>query len=147
MGSRFSIEHTMTTLSLRSRITSSSYSFQPMMDSSSKTSEVGLWRRPAPAICFNSASLKAMPEPSPPMVKEGRTTTGYFRKVTASKISSIVWQILDFADSPPTFSTIPRNSSRFSPRLIASTSAPISLTPYFFKVPRSYNPIAAFNAV
>ena len=62
-------------------------------------------------------------------------------------ISSMVWQILDLADSPPTFSTIPRNNSRFSPRLIASTSAPISRTPYFFKVPRSYNPIAAFKAV
>ena len=30
MGSKFSILHTMTTLSARSRITSSSYSFQPM---------------------------------------------------------------------------------------------------------------------
>ena len=53
----------------------------------------------------------------------------------------------DLADSPPTFSTIPRNSSRFSPRLIASTSAPINLTPYFARVPRWYSPIAAFNAV
>ena len=53
----------------------------------------------------------------------------------------------DFADSPPTFSTIARNSSRFSPRLIASTSAPIKRTPYLARVPRSYKPIAALRAV
>ena len=76
MGSRFSIEHTITTLSLRSRITSSSYSFQPIIDSSRSTSEVGLCRKPAPAICRNSASLNAIPDPRPPIVKEGRTTTG-----------------------------------------------------------------------
>ena len=76
IGSRFSIEQTITTLSLRSRITSSSYSFHPIIDSSSKTSEVGLWRKPAPAICRSSASLKAIPEPNPPIVKDGRTTTG-----------------------------------------------------------------------
>ena len=38
IGSRFSIEQTMTTLSARSRITSSSNSFQPMTDSSMRTS-------------------------------------------------------------------------------------------------------------
>ena len=76
IGSRFSIEQTITTLSLRSRITSNSYSFHPIIDSSSNTSDVGLCRNPAPAICRNSASLKAIPDPKPPIVKEGRTTTG-----------------------------------------------------------------------
>ena len=37
MGSMFSMEQTMTTLSLRSRMTSSSNSFQPMTDSSRST--------------------------------------------------------------------------------------------------------------
>ena len=50
IGSRFSMEQTMTTLSLRSRMTSSSYSFQPMIDSSRSTSVVGLAASPAPAI-------------------------------------------------------------------------------------------------
>ena len=50
IGSRFSIEQTITTLSLVSRITSSSYSFHPMIDSSRSTSVVGLAARPAPAI-------------------------------------------------------------------------------------------------
>ena len=50
IGSTFSMLQTITTLSLLSRITSNSYSFQPIIDSSSNTSVVGLWRKPAPAI-------------------------------------------------------------------------------------------------
>ena len=56
IGSRFSIEQTTTTLSLRSRMSSSSYSFQPMIDSSSSTSVVGEHCRPAPAMRRRSAS-------------------------------------------------------------------------------------------
>ena len=37
MGSTFSMEQTMTTLSFKSRITSSSYSFQPMREISTRT--------------------------------------------------------------------------------------------------------------
>ena len=59
----------------------------------------------------------------------------------------MVWQIIERALSPPIFSTIARNNSRFSPRLIASTSAPINLTPYLASVPNSYKPMAAFKAV
>ncbi|MNW53022.1 hypothetical protein D3C74_305630 [compost metagenome] len=40
-GSTFSIEHTTTTLSAVSRMSSSSYSFQPRIDSSRSTSVVG----------------------------------------------------------------------------------------------------------
>ena len=61
IGSRFSIEQTTTTLSLRSRISSSSYSFQPRIDSSSSTSVVGLACSPAPAIRRSSVSSWAMP--------------------------------------------------------------------------------------
>ena len=56
IGSMFSIEQMTTTLSLRSRISSSSYSFQPMIDSSRRTSVVGLACRPAPAMRCRSAS-------------------------------------------------------------------------------------------
>ena len=56
IGSRFSMEQTTTTLSCRSRISSSSYSFQPRMDSSRSTSLVGLAARPAPAMRRRSSS-------------------------------------------------------------------------------------------
>src|SRR5438034_3924493 len=46
MGSKFSIEHTMTTLSRPSRITSSSNSFQPAIDSSTRISCTGEASRP-----------------------------------------------------------------------------------------------------
>ncbi len=76
IGSKFSMEQTITTLSARSRMTSSSYSFQPRIDSSISTSVVGLAARPAPAIRRSSPSSCAKPEPTPPMVKLGRTTSG-----------------------------------------------------------------------
>ena len=76
MGSRFSMEQTTTTLSAWSRISSSSYSFHPRIDSSSSTSWTGLYCSPAPAIRRSSASVCAKPDPSPPIVKDGRTTTG-----------------------------------------------------------------------
>ena len=56
IGSRFSMEQTTTTLSWVSRMTSSSYSFQPRIDSSRSTSVVGLAWRPAPAILRRSDS-------------------------------------------------------------------------------------------
>ena len=71
IGSMFSIEQTTTTLSLASRMSSSSNSFQPRTLSSSRTSCVGLASRPAPAMRRRSASSLAMPEPAPPRVKEG----------------------------------------------------------------------------
>ena len=76
IGSRFSMEQTITTLSAVSRITSSSYSFQPMIDSSRSTSVVGLAASPAPAIRRRSSASYAIPEPVPPIVKLGRTTIG-----------------------------------------------------------------------
>ena len=72
IGSMFSIEQTTTTLSLASRMSSSSNSFQPMMLCSSRTSWVGLASRPAPAMRRRSASSRAMPDPRPPRVKDGR---------------------------------------------------------------------------
>jgi hypothetical protein len=57
MGSTFSIEQMTTKLSARSRITSSSNSFQPITDSSSSTSWTGLMSIPRPAISRNSSML------------------------------------------------------------------------------------------
>ena len=76
IGSRFSIEQTTTTLSAWSRITSSSYSFQPRIDSSRSTSVTGEYWSPAPAMRTSSSSWCANPLPRPPIVNDGRTTTG-----------------------------------------------------------------------
>jgi len=76
IGSMFSIEQTTTTLSFLSRISSSSNSFQPRMDSSSSTSVTGLASRPAAPILRRSRASRAIPEPDPPRVNDGRTTTG-----------------------------------------------------------------------
>ena len=66
----------MTVLSRPSRITSSSYSFQPRTDSSNSTWLVGLASRPAPAMRRSPSSSYAIPEPAPPIVNDGRTTSG-----------------------------------------------------------------------
>ena len=68
IGSMFSIEQTITTLSLRSRMTSSSNSPQPSTDSSSRTCEIGDASRPWATIRRNSSGVRAMPPPRPPSV-------------------------------------------------------------------------------
>ena len=77
MASKFSMEHTMMPLPARSRMTSISNSFQPSMDSSTSTSPAGESSRPCDTIRRSSSSVCAMPPPAPPMVKLGRSTTGY----------------------------------------------------------------------
>ena len=57
IGSKFSMEQTMTQLSFLSRITSVSYSFQPMSDSSTRISVTGDASRPFCAIASNSSRL------------------------------------------------------------------------------------------
>ena len=57
IGSMFSIEQTITTLSLRSRITSSSNSPQPITDSSTSTWPIGLAARPSATRSRYSASV------------------------------------------------------------------------------------------
>ena len=57
IGSTFSIEQMMMQLSLRSRTTSISYSFQPSSDSSISTSVVGEASSPPRTILTNSSLL------------------------------------------------------------------------------------------
>jgi hypothetical protein len=76
MGSKFSIEQTMTALSFPSRITSSSYSFQPSTDCSTSTSWRGLCCSPHIILLSNSSPFHAMAAPEPPRVKDGRRMTG-----------------------------------------------------------------------
>eukprot|EP00958_Prasinococcus_capsulatus_P026715 scaffold4987_cov363-Prasinococcus_capsulatus_cf.AAC.4 len=76
MGSRFSMLHTITTLSARSLITSSSYSFHPSRDFSTSTCVVKDASRPAVTMVRNSSSFSHMPPPVPPRVNAGRTIIG-----------------------------------------------------------------------
>ncbi len=76
IGSRFSMEQMTTTLSAWSRITSSSYSFQPTMLRSIRISEIGLAARPRSATRCISSWLCAIPVPPPPRMYAGRTITG-----------------------------------------------------------------------
>ena len=57
MGSKFSMEQMMTQLSLRSRMTSISNSFQPRRDSSMRISDTGESSMPRLAISSNSSRL------------------------------------------------------------------------------------------
>jgi hypothetical protein len=57
IGSKFSIEQTMTTLSATSRITSISNSFQPITDSSTSTSPTGDIAIPRATFVSNSSRL------------------------------------------------------------------------------------------
>ena len=76
IGSKFSIEQIITTLSLVSLTTSSSNSFQPIIDSSTCTSEIGLASRPSLSKVLNSSKLYAILPPVPPKVKEGLIMAG-----------------------------------------------------------------------
>ena len=66
IGSRFSMEHTITQLSARSRMTSSSYSFHPAIDFSMRISVIGLASSPVAAASRNSSMVAAVPVPRPP---------------------------------------------------------------------------------
>ena len=147
IGSMFSIEQTMTTLSMRSRISSSSYSFQPRTDSSRSTSVTGLASSPAPAIRRSWASSRAMPEPVPPRVNEGRMITGKPSSAAAASHCARVWQIRLSGTSAPRPVTICLNWLRSSPARMASMLAPMSSTPYRASVPASCSRTAAFSAV
>jgi hypothetical protein len=137
IGSRFSIEHTTTTLSARSRMTSSSYSFQPSMDSSTSTSVVGL-RQPGGRRCVAARRGPGpMPEPAPPMVNEGAHHQGVAELLGGRQLASAI-----AADGglradlgAEAAATICLNSWRSSPSWIASMLAPISSTPYFSSTP------------
>ena len=66
IGSKFSIEQTITQLSAWSRMTSSSYSFQPAIDCSTRISVIGLASSPSAASVRRSSTSWAMPVPWPP---------------------------------------------------------------------------------
>ncbi|SHU66446.1 Uncharacterised protein [Mycobacteroides abscessus subsp. abscessus] len=117
------------------------------MDSSISTFAEGEAESPSPAMRSTSSAVYAMPEPRPPMVNDGRTTTGSPRSATVSRTSSMVKQTRDLADSPPTLATMSLKRCRSSPRWMASKFAPMSSTPYRSSAPFSYSATAVFSAV
>ena len=120
IGSMFSIEHTMTTLSAPSRITSSSNSPQPSTDSSIRTCPIGDAASPWATIRSNSSSLRAMPPPRPPRVNAGRMISGSPKSERASRAWARLVAIVLRAVRRPASRIVASNSSRSSARLIAS---------------------------
>ncbi len=147
IGSMFSMEHTTTTLSSRSRISSSSYSFQPSTLSSISTSLTGDSASPAAANRSSSSGTCARPDPRPPIVKDGRITAGRPSSATVALTSSMERHTALRGTWAPRPRTRSLKICRSSPRLMASMSAPISSTSYRSSTPRSCNAMAVFSAV
>mmetsp|Transcript_5486 Transcript_5486/g.18559 ORF Transcript_5486/g.18559 Transcript_5486/m.18559 type:complete len:288 (-) Transcript_5486:66-929(-) len=148
MGSMFSIEQMITTLSARSRITSSSYSFHPRRDCSTRTWLVDDALMPDCTIISNSSWLYAMPPPVPPRVKAGRMMMGQL--LMSSRIlracSSVV-AVADLVMLHPMRSMACLKSSRSSALLIASSFAPMSSTLCSSRTPPSARALARLSAV
>ena len=147
IASKFSIEHTMTTLSARSRITSSSNSFHPMMLRSMRTSPIGEERIPARTRSSNSSRLYAVLPPVPPSVKEGRMMAGNPVSSTSVSASSSERAKPPAGSSRPIRCMASANCSRSSASWIARTSAPMSSTPCSSSPPRSASSSATLSAV
>ncbi len=143
IGSRFSIEQTITTLSSLSRTTSSSNSSQPRTDSSTSTWPIGDSRRPRVTCASSSARVETKPPPAPPSVNAGRTTAGSETPARSSSERTM----REPGTCRPTDWTASRKSSRSSARLIASSPAPISSIPNSSSTPLSASSIARLSAV
>ena len=143
IGSRFSIEQTITTLSAWSRTTSSSNSSQPRTDSSTSTWLIGDSDRPRSTCAWSWSGVSAKPPPCPPSVNAGRTTAG---SAMPSR-SSIDVTMRDVGTRRPQSSTVALNSSRSSARWIASIFAPINSMPSSSKIPDCCSSRARFSAV
>ena len=122
IGSTFSIEQMITTLSFRSRITSSSNSPQPSTDSSTRTWLIGLAASPSETTPSSSVSVLPTPPPWPPSVNAGRTIAGSSISPEARPRSTSPTEptIVDQGTRSPAPSIVSRNASRSSARWIAS---------------------------
>ena len=147
MGSKFSIEQMIMTLSFVSRITSSSNSFQPSTDSSISASCTGEKSRPRLSTSSISSRLYAMPPPEPPSVNEGRIITGNPILPANSMPSFVLFTSADLGTSSPMRCMASLKKSRSSAFLMAATLAPIRVALYFSSTPPSESSIAKFSAV
>ena len=147
MGSKFSIEQMMMTLSLVSRITSSSNSFHPSTDSSISASCTGDISRPRAkhlghlfAIVGNAAARAAQRE-------RGRMITGNPILPANSSPSLVLFTSADLGTSSPILCIASLKKRRSSAFLMASTFAPIRITLYFSRMPPSESSMARLRAV
>ena len=148
IGSKFSIEQTTTQLSIRSRITSISNSFQPTSDSSIKTSLTGERSRPRAAIASNSSRLYAIPPPIPPSVNAGRIMSGNVPISSATRSASTSERATpERGTSSPMRNIASLNNCRSSPFAMACAFAPINFTPCRASAPLRFSSIAALSAV
>ncbi len=143
----FSTGHTITTLSARSLITSSSYSFHPIRPSSISTCCIKLMSSPCLTIPSSSLMLFAIPPPVPPRVKDGLITRGYPSSFATSNASSTVLMILLLGTSRPILIIEFLKRSLSSALFIASSFAPINSTPYLSRTPFSASIVARFSPV
>ena len=148
IGSTFSIEQMITQLSARSRMTSSSNSFQPAIDSSIRISAIGLAAIPLAATRSNSSRVDAMPVPRPPRMYAGRMITGSPISATTVRASSIECATPERGTSRPISIIASLKRWRSSAVAIASALAPIiSGRPGTPMMPRSKSSMAMFRAV
>ena len=148
IGSKFSIEQMMTQLSAVSRMTSSSYSFQPAILFSIKISLIGLASRPFEANCANSSAVFAIPVPRPPKMYAGRMIAGRPMVLMTSRASSMLWAMPLSGTFKPISIMAFLNFSRSSAVEIDSALAPISSgVPGTPTRPRSNKAIAKFRPV
>ena len=120
IGSRFSIEQMITTLSAWSRITSSSNSPQPSTDSSISTWPIGEAAIPRAQISAYSSGVRAIPPPRPPSVKAGRMIAGRPIRSCAASASGTVVAIAEPGTRSLALAIVSRKRSRSSARSIAS---------------------------
>ena len=147
MGSKFSMEQMMDTLSRRSRMTSSSNSFQPRTLSSSSTWSTGLSESAQASFSPNSSSANATAPPDPPSVKAGRRMSGKPSRRAARAPSSIVETTSLAGRSRPISPIARRNRSLSSARRMAGSFAPMSSTPQASSAPDSASATAVFSPV
>ena len=129
MGSKFSMEHTTTQLSAASRITSSSNSFHPAIDCSTRIWPTGLAASPSAARRANCDGSSAMPVPLPPRMKLGRTMIGKPISTAISSASPSEWANPERGTSRPMLSIAALKRSRSSAVEMASGRAPMTSTP------------------
>ena len=148
IGSTFSMEQTMMTLSLASRRSSSSYSFQPNRHSSIRTWWTGLISRPRVTLRSNASALQTMPPPVPPSVYEGRMTIGMPpSSCVISLASRRLLAVRLAAWSRPTSSIRSRKSCRSSVRSTASMLTPMTSQPASSQKPSSCSVCARLRPV
>ena len=134
-------------LSSQSLTTSISNSFQPIRDSSIRSSLVGESSKPFSHMFLNSSILYAIPPPVPPIVNDGLMMQGNPISSCTCNASSMECAIPEFGVSISIPCIVSSNNCLSSALSIASLFAPINITPCFLRIPFLSRDNAVFNAV